>query len=96
MLIPSSSLESIGLGAWGDASGDMAGSGPEEVPAGFWHMVARVGEGRAPPAPGEPCASFWLGSFGILVQFSQLEESGACPPLGTRCRLEHSLQKSPG
>jgi hypothetical protein len=40
--------------------------------------------------------SFGLGASGVLAQFSQPEVSGACPPLGTHCRLEHSLQKSPG
>jgi hypothetical protein len=39
---------------------------------------------------------FGLGASGVLAQFSQPEVSGACPPLGTRRRLENSLQKSPG
>jgi hypothetical protein len=37
-----------------------------------------------------------LGASKVLAQFSQLEDSGACPPLGTRRRLEHSLWKIPG
>jgi hypothetical protein len=43
--------------------GDLAGSGLEGVPVGFWPEVAWVGKGKATPALGEPCASFGLGGF---------------------------------
>jgi hypothetical protein len=35
-------------------TGDSAGSRFEEVLAGLWPEAAWVGEGRAPPVPGEP------------------------------------------
>jgi hypothetical protein len=64
MLRPTNNPESIGLGVWGDALGDSAGSSPEEVTVGSWPGAARVGEVRAPLAPGEPQASFGLEGFG--------------------------------
>jgi hypothetical protein len=43
--------------------GNSVGSGPEEVPMGFWPEAAEVGVGEAPPALGDPCASFGLEVF---------------------------------
>jgi hypothetical protein len=43
MLIPTGSPESIGLGPWGHALGDLANSGLEEVPVGSWPEAAWVG-----------------------------------------------------
>jgi hypothetical protein len=76
--------------------GDSVGTGPEEAPIGLWPEVAGVGEGRAPSVPGEPSHLLGLGASKVLAQSSQLEDSGACPPLGTHSRLEHSWQKSLG
>jgi hypothetical protein len=75
---------------------DLAGLGPKEVPTGFWPEAARVGEGGAPLAPGEPCASFGLGGFGGSSAVFSVGGLRGLPTFGTRCRLEHSLQKSPG
>jgi hypothetical protein len=64
MLIQIGSPRSIGHGAQQRCSGDLAGSGTEQVPVGSRPEAARVGEVRAPPAPGEPHASFGLEGFG--------------------------------
>jgi hypothetical protein len=59
----------MGLGV--DASGDSAGSRPEEAPTRLCPEVARVGEDKAPQVPGEPSTSFGLGGFeGSGVVFS--------------------------
>jgi hypothetical protein len=76
MLRPTSSLESMRLGAWGDAMGDSIGFGTEEVPARSWPGAALVGEVGAPPAPGEPHAPFGLEGFresGIVLSAWGLE-----------------------
>jgi hypothetical protein len=54
------SLWDRGLGR--DASRDSDGSRPEEAP-----VAARVGEGGAPPIPGEFCVSFGLGASKVLA-----------------------------
>jgi hypothetical protein len=44
--------------------GDSAGSRPVEAPIGLGLKAARVNEGGAPPALGEPCAPLGLEGFG--------------------------------
>jgi hypothetical protein len=63
---------------------------------GSWPEATQVGEVGAPPAPGEPRAPFGLEGFGKSGAFSQLEDSKACPPLGTHRRPKQSSQKGPG
>jgi hypothetical protein len=45
---------------------------------------------------GSPTHLLGLMASGNLAQSFQFEDSGACPPLGTRRQLGCSLQKNPG
>jgi hypothetical protein len=86
MLRPTGSPESMRPGAWGRCSRGLVWFGIEEAPVGSWPRAARVGEVRAPPAPGEPHTPFGLegfGEYGVVLSTLGL---GACPPLGTLCR----------
>jgi hypothetical protein len=56
-----------------------------DYPQGFglrWHGLRKVEHHRHQGSLVHPLG---LGASGVLVQFSQLEDSGACPPLGTHC-----------
>jgi hypothetical protein len=63
MLRLTNSPESMRPRAWGRCSGNLVGSGIEEVFAGSGHEATRVGEVTAPSALGEPRAPFGLEGF---------------------------------
>jgi hypothetical protein len=86
MLVPTGSPESIELGAWGTRLVPALRKyrhGPSLRQQG----LKKLEHHRHQRSLMHPLG---LRASGDLVYFSQLEDSGVCPPWGTRCWLEHS------